>query len=98
MLAAAETINSLGLNGTLEGGETSFCLGWDTISSEFGLGFEGIGVSGFSSSSFVAIDESRVRSKIGNENGGDFEALTALYQWYTRLVAVALIFVFNNQL
>lgn len=83
MLAAAETINSLVLNDNLEGGETSFCLGWDTKSLEFGLGFEGIGVSGFSSSSFVAIDESRVRSKIEKEKYGDFEALTALYQWYT---------------
>ena len=64
MLAATETMNCLGLNGTLEGGEVSVCLGcddvdWDTLSLGLGLGFEEIGVSGFSTS-FVAIDQSGV--------------------------------------
>ena len=61
-MAATETMNCLGLNGTFEGGEVSFSLGcddadWDALSLRLGLGFDEIGVSDFSSL-FVAIDQS----------------------------------------
>lgn len=66
MLAATETTNCWGLNGTLEGGEVSACLGcddadWDTLSLGLGLGLEEFGVSGCGFSfSFVAIDKIRL--------------------------------------